>query len=75
MIVKTSKRERHATNLQDVIKYFRNYNMHLNTAKCSFGMQVGKFLSFMMIMRGIKANSDTCQVVISMRSPSNVKEV
>jgi hypothetical protein len=49
--------------------------MRLNPAKCSFGVQSGKFLGFMLTNRGIEANSDKCQAIIDMRSPMIVKEV
>jgi hypothetical protein len=49
--------------------------MRLNPAKCSFGVQSGKFLEFMLTNRGIEANPDKCQAIIDMRSPTSVKEV
>ena len=33
------------------------------------------FLGFMLTHRGIEANPDKCQVILSMRSPKNIKEV
>ncbi|GAU43891.1 hypothetical protein TSUD_399390 [Trifolium subterraneum] len=47
----------------------------LNPAKCSFGVQSGKFLGFLLTHRGIEANPDKCQAIINMRSPTSVKEV
>ncbi|RDY11150.1 hypothetical protein CR513_04227, partial [Mucuna pruriens] len=41
----------------------------LNPEKCSFGVQAGRFLGFMLTERGIEANSDKCRAVINMRSP------
>ncbi|GAU38036.1 hypothetical protein TSUD_274380 [Trifolium subterraneum] len=49
--------------------------MRLNPAKCSFGVQAGKFLGFLLTHRGIEANPDKCQAIINMRSPTSVKEV
>lgn len=43
--------------------------------KCLFGVQAGKFLGFMLMHRGIKANPDRCSMVINMRSLSNVTKV
>ncbi|RDX58562.1 Retrovirus-related Pol polyprotein from transposon 17.6, partial [Mucuna pruriens] len=34
--------------------------------KCSFGVQAGKFLGFMLTRRGIKVNLEKCEVVINM---------
>lgn len=63
------------TCLEDIQGSLRNYNMRLNRAKCSFGLQVGKFLGFMLTNIGIKENLDKFQAIIEMRNPSNVTEV
>jgi len=49
--------------------------MRLNPAKCTFGVQAGKFLGFLLTNRGIEANPDKCQDIINMRSPCSIKEV
>jgi hypothetical protein len=49
--------------------------MRLNPAKCSFGVQAGKFLGFMLTRCGIEANPEKCQAIINMRSPTSMKEV
>lgn len=38
IIIKTSKVGRHAKYLEDNMGSIRSYNMHLNPAKCSFGV-------------------------------------
>ncbi|XP_057418449.1 uncharacterized protein LOC130712644 [Lotus japonicus] len=49
--------------------------MRLNPEKCSFGIQGGKFLGFMITSRGIEINPDKCKAIQEMKSPSSVKEV
>ena len=49
--------------------------MKLNLLKCAFGVAFGKFLSFMVNHRGIKANLEKIRALIDMRSPSKTKEV
>ncbi|PNX64467.1 gag-pol polyprotein, partial [Trifolium pratense] len=44
MVVKTSEENQHGEDLLDILKSVRKYNMRLNPAKCSFGVQAGKFL-------------------------------
>ncbi|GAU43838.1 hypothetical protein TSUD_371170 [Trifolium subterraneum] len=75
MVVKTEEEGEHDKDLVDILKSVRKYNMRLNPAKCSFGVQAGKFLGFLPTHRGIEANPDKCQVIINMRSPASVKEV
>ena len=36
------------------------YNLKLNPDKCVFGVEAGKFLSFLLTERGIKANPEIC---------------
>ncbi|MCI21844.1 gag-pol polyprotein, partial [Trifolium medium] len=75
MVVKTADDGEHDKDLADILQSVRKYNMRLNPAKCSFGVQAGKFLGFLLTHRGIEANPEKCQAIIDMRSPTSVKEV
>ena len=48
--------------------------MKLNLSKCAFGVSLGKFLGFMVSQRGIEANPDKIQAILSMELPKNVKK-
>lgn len=56
MIVKTSKGESNATHVEDIMGSIKNYNTHLNLAKCLFCIQVGKLLGYMLTKRGIEVD-------------------
>ncbi|KAK2427613.1 hypothetical protein QL285_026181 [Trifolium repens] len=75
MVVKTPEGGSHSMDLAEILSSVRKYDMRLNPAKCSFGVQAGKFLGFMLTRRGIEANPEKCQAIINMRSPTTVKEV
>ncbi|MCI27304.1 hypothetical protein A2U01_0048502 [Trifolium medium] len=75
MVVKNDNESEHDQDLGDILASVIKYNMRLNPAKCSFGVQAGKFLGFMLTNRGIEANPEKCQAIIDMRSPNSVKEV
>ena len=47
--------------------------MKLNLRKCSFGVSSGKFLGFMVSYRGIEANPDKIQAILSMEPLKNIK--
>jgi hypothetical protein len=47
----------------------------LNPNKCTFGVEAGKFLGFMLTNRGIEVNPDKCTAVLKMQSPKTIKEV
>ncbi|GAU20758.1 hypothetical protein TSUD_239520 [Trifolium subterraneum] len=42
MVVKTQKEGEHDKDLEDIMKSVRKYNIRLNPAKCSFGVQAGE---------------------------------
>jgi len=50
-------------------------NMRLNPEKCTFEVEKGKFLGFMLTHWEIEANLEKCRTIAEMRSPQNVKEV
>nr|KYP41385.1 Retrovirus-related Pol polyprotein from transposon 297 family [Cajanus cajan] len=75
MVVKSESVSRHFDDLQEMFDTIGKYQLKLNPEKCSFGVQAGKFLSFLLTHRGIEANPDKCSAIINMRSPSTVKEV
>lgn len=49
--------------------------MTLNSKKCIFGVQGGKFLGFILTHKGIEANSEKCVTIIEIRIPNTLKEV
>lgn len=75
MVVRSITDRQHISDLEEVFRQVRRYNMRLNPAKCTFGVAAGKFLGFMLMARGIEANPDKCAAILSMRSPSTLKEV
>nr|KYP41357.1 Retrovirus-related Pol polyprotein from transposon 17.6 [Cajanus cajan] len=75
MVVKSASADRHFDDLQELFDTIGKYQLKLNPEKCSFGVQAGKFLGFLLTHRGIEANPHKCSAIINMRSPSTVKEV
>nr|KYP57103.1 Retrovirus-related Pol polyprotein from transposon 17.6 [Cajanus cajan]KYP58115.1 Retrovirus-related Pol polyprotein from transposon 17.6 [Cajanus cajan]KYP72586.1 Retrovirus-related Pol polyprotein from transposon 17.6 [Cajanus cajan] len=75
MVVNSPSVSRHFSDLQESFDTLARYQLKLNPVKCSFGVQAGKFLDFLLTHRGIEANPDKCSAIINMRSPATVKEV
>ena len=75
MLVKSWREEDHLGDLKETFNTLRSYNMKLNPGKCAFGVTAGKFLRFMVSLRGIEANLEKIRAIIEMASPKNVKEV
>ena len=49
--------------------------MKLNPLKFSFGVGLGKFLGFIVNLRGIETNLEKIKALIDMKSPAKVKDV
>ncbi|XP_020239496.1 uncharacterized protein LOC109818442 [Cajanus cajan] len=75
MVIKSNSSSDHLKDLSTIFDEVRQHHMRLNPAKCTFGVAGRKFLGFMLSKRGIEANPDKCQAIISMKSPHNIKEV
>ncbi|XP_057719474.1 uncharacterized protein LOC130933882 [Arachis stenosperma] len=75
MVVKSKNKRNHHSDLEEVFKQLRRYNMRLNSKKCAFRVQGGKFLEFTLTYRGIEANLEKCRAVLEMKSPKKIKEV
>ncbi|XP_058211645.1 uncharacterized protein LOC131323822 [Rhododendron vialii] len=75
MLVKSAKARDHVTDLKEIFQVLRKYQMRLNSTKCAFGIFSGKFLGFMVSQRGIEANPEKIQAILTMSSPQNIKEV
>lgn len=56
IVVKLECQEGHKENLEETFQRLKQYNIRLNPEKCSFGVKGGKFLSFLLISRGIDVN-------------------
>ena len=62
-------------DLEECFDILRQYRMKLNPQKCSFGVRSGKFLGYIVNMRGIEANPEKIRELLDMKSPTKIKEV
>ncbi|GKV45985.1 hypothetical protein SLEP1_g53009 [Rubroshorea leprosula] len=65
----------HLTDLKETFNNLRKNKMRLNPAKCIFGVESRKFLSFMVSRRGIKVNPKKIKAVAEMEPPKSVKDI
>ncbi|KAK1611446.1 hypothetical protein QYE76_035119 [Lolium multiflorum] len=75
-VVITSKKG--ATLIEDLKETFDNLDkfcLKLNPTKCSFGVPAGELLGFLVSARGIEANPDKIQAIVTMRKPTKLKEI
>jgi hypothetical protein len=62
IIVKSTKQENHISDLQETFANFRQAGLKLNPEKCVFGVKKGKFLSYLVSTKGIKANPNKIEL-------------
>ncbi|KAK1686806.1 hypothetical protein QYE76_047654 [Lolium multiflorum] len=75
-VVITSKKG--DTLIEDLKETFDNLDkfcLKLNPTKCSFGVPAGELLGFLVSARGIEANPEKIQAIVTMRKPTKLKEV
>ncbi|GJV96071.1 reverse transcriptase domain-containing protein [Tanacetum coccineum] len=64
--------------LADIAKIFKNLkaiNIKLNPKKCSFGVEEGKFLGYMVTSEGIRANPKKTKAISDLTSLKTLKEM
>ena len=78
MVVKSEKKKKkqgHVSDLTDIFEVLKQHKLHLNADKYAFGVGVGKFLGYMITLRGFEVNPDQISAIEHLKSPSSPKEV
>ncbi|KAL0411576.1 UNVERIFIED_CONTAM: Pro-Pol polyprotein [Sesamum latifolium] len=74
MLVKSKKAADHVKDLEETFSVLRKYKLKLNPVKCTFGVQGGRFLGFLVTQRGIEANPVKIKAIIDMKAPTCLNE-
>ena len=75
MVMKSKIVSEHIGDLINIFEILRGHKLRLNASKCSFGIDSGKFLGYMVTYRGIEVNSDQIKAINNLQPPRNPKEV
>ena len=75
IVMKSETRAKHIQHLEEAFRLMWTYNMKLNPAKCAFGINIGKFLGFMVTQRGIEVNSNQVKVIFETPALNSKKEL
>ena len=65
----------HLGDLGSTLNVLRKHKLRLNASKCSFGVESGKFLGYMVTHRGIEVNLDQIKAVNDLKPLPSAKEV
>jgi hypothetical protein len=75
VVITTRKEESLISDLQETFDNLDRYKLKLNPIKCSFGVSAGQLLGFLVSARGIEANPEKIQAILTMRKPAKLHEV
>ena len=75
MLVQSQAAQDHIQDLTETFEVLRKHDMKLNPSKCAFRVSKGKFCSFMVTQRGIKASLKKIKVVLDMGSPRSKSDI
>ncbi|GJV81895.1 reverse transcriptase domain-containing protein [Tanacetum coccineum] len=75
MVIKSNNEKMMITNIAETFDNLWKINMKLNPKKCSFGVEEGKFLGYMVTSEGIRANPKKTKAIADTQSPRTLKEM
>jgi hypothetical protein len=75
VVITTKKEESLISDLTETFDNLNRYKLKLNPTKCSFGVSAGQLLGFLMSARGIEANSEKIQAILTMGKPAKLHDV
>jgi hypothetical protein len=75
VVITTRKEESLISDLAETFDNLSRYKLKLNPTKCSFGVSVGQLLGFLVSARGIVANPEKIQAILTMGKPTKLHDV
>jgi hypothetical protein len=75
VIITTRKEESLISDLAETFDNLNRYKLELNPTKHSFGVSVGQLLGFLVSTRGIEANPEKIQAILTMGKPTKLHDV
>ncbi|GJT89554.1 reverse transcriptase domain-containing protein [Tanacetum coccineum] len=75
MVIKSKEETSLLADIAETFESLKIINMKLNPKKCSFGVEEGKFLGYMVTSEGIRANPKKTRAISDLQSPKTLKEM
>jgi hypothetical protein len=75
VVITTRKEESLISNLSETFDNLSKYKLKLNPTKCSFGMSAGQLLRFLVSARGIEANPEKIQAILTMGKLAKLHDI
>ncbi|GJT20274.1 reverse transcriptase domain-containing protein [Tanacetum coccineum] len=75
MVIKRNDERMIIADITETFDNLQRINMKLNLKKCSFRVDKGKFLRYMVTYEGIRANPKKTKAIVDIQSPQTLKEM
>lgn len=75
IVVKSRKEDSLLDDLRETFAALNRYVIKLNPTKCVFGVPSGELLGYLVSARGIEANPEKVEAIMSMHPPTKLREV
>jgi hypothetical protein len=75
VVITTRKEETLIDGLRETFDNMDKYKLKLNPTKCSFCVPAGQLCGFLVSARGIEANPEKIQAILTMAKPTNLHEI
>jgi hypothetical protein len=75
VVITTREEESLISDLAETFDNLNRYKLKLNLTKCSFSVSAGQLLGFLVSARGIEANPEKIQAILTMGKPTKLHDV
>jgi hypothetical protein len=75
VVITIRKEESLISDLAETFDNLNTYKLKLNSTKYSFGVSAGQLLGFLVSSRGIEANIEKIQAILTMGKPTKLHDV
>nr|GEU95406.1 hypothetical protein [Tanacetum cinerariifolium] len=75
MVIKSKTEPKMIKDIKETLFTLKKVNMKLDPKKCSFRIEEGKFLGYIVTFEGIRANPKKEKPIVNMPSPTNLKQM
>jgi hypothetical protein len=75
VVVKTKQSGTLLDDLKETFANLRHYRMKLNPEKCTFGVQAGQLLGYIVSQQGIEANPSNIKAIEALEPPTELRDV
>jgi hypothetical protein len=75
VVISTREEKSLISDLAETFEYLSRHKLKLNPTKCSFGVSAGQLLGFLVSARGIEANPEKIQAILTMGKLTKLHDV